>query len=335
MLVISPLFSHFLGGSIGFPIMCIVILVMGMSNVVCQTTVFAMAGTLPDEYTNYVMIGNGIVGVFVDLLRLICLASFPQDRTGYFISTLVYFVIAAAVLVVCIFAQIHLIKNPLMIEALAKTGAKIEGARNDEELRYVEDEQQADEKTSKLLSTAPIAPIKKIDNKVLLSKIWQPLFLVWLCFVITFGMLSGVALATSIPEMPYSYFSTLMVTTFNVFDFLGRSTPRFYILSMRMLWFVVIGRFATWIIFILIASDDPSISPAWLFSYAWLKFVNMAIFAYTNGLTSTCAMILGSAQVEGYMKAKAGSLMSMGLLYGIVSGSLVALAFTNVGHFPS
>jgi equilibrative nucleoside transporter 1/2/3 len=74
---------------------------MGGLNAIAQTSVFGLGGMLPDKYTNAVMIGNGIAGVSMNLIRIICMGAFPQNAQGLLISTIIYFVIAGASLFVC------------------------------------------------------------------------------------------------------------------------------------------------------------------------------------------------------------------------------------------
>ena len=169
----------------------------------------------------------------------------------------------------------------------------------------------------------------------LIKLVWQYFFLVWLVFTVTFAMLTHVALATEIPEMDYTYFETLIILDYNFFDFLGRNFCALYMVKRVPLWICTFVSFVFWATFIMIASDAPSVDPAWLFSSAWFKFVNMALYAFSNGYVSTLCMIYGPAQTPGYMKDRAGYLMSFGLVFGIFSGTVLAFSFSDVGHIPS
>ena len=76
-------------------------------------------------------------------------------------------------------------------------------------------------------------------------------------------------------------------------------------------------------------------SPGWLFSGTWFKFVNMAFYAFTNGFFTTSCMILGPSSAPDVSKDKAGYIMITGLLCGIFSGQIISFAFINVGHVPN
>lgn len=189
ILVLTPIIVELTTESTGFILICILTVVMGGVNAIGQTSVFGLAGVLPEKYTNGVMLGNGLSGLSITILRLICLGIFPQDSSGYLYSTEVYFIISGCTLIVCSLVQLHLIKNPMVIENLSKTHSK-EASKappliGENELDSFRDSVGYNHK-----------PKAKVNYKDLFSRIWQYLFLVWLNYVITFGMLSHVALAT-------------------------------------------------------------------------------------------------------------------------------------------
>jgi equilibrative nucleoside transporter 1/2/3 len=188
ILILTPIVVELAPGLTGFIIVCLMTSVMGCMNAIGQTSTFGLAGTMPDKYTNMVMLGSGLSGLLITLIRLICLFTFPQTSTGYLLSTTVYFIISGATLILCSVAQIHLMKNPLVIQCLSKVQSK-------------------ETEKGEPLTTAELDSFKgpegfhhkdktKINYKVLFHKIWQYAFLIWLNYVITFGMLSHVSLAT-------------------------------------------------------------------------------------------------------------------------------------------
>ena len=59
----------------------------------------------------------------------------------------------------------------------------------------------------------------------------------------------------------------------------------------------------------------------------------MAAFAYTNGYFVTMCFILAPKSMKGAkQKDRAGNLMANSVLLGIISGTIIAFAFNNVGH---
>lgn len=189
ILIMTPIIVELAPGLSGFLIICLLTILMGSANAVGQTSIFGLAGTMPDKYTGAVMLGNGLSGLSIALIRLICLFTFPQNSTGYLLSTTVYFIISGGTLLVCSLAQIHLMKHPLVQECLSKTNSKEANALNAKILTEMDSFRES-------VGGFTDKPKPKVDYKHLFSKIWQYLFLIWINYVITFGMLSHVALAT-------------------------------------------------------------------------------------------------------------------------------------------
>ena len=52
------------------------------------------------------MFGNGISGIVLNVLRAICLAAFPPGGNNSFKGALVYFILAAIILVACAVGQV-------------------------------------------------------------------------------------------------------------------------------------------------------------------------------------------------------------------------------------
>jgi hypothetical protein len=59
----------------------------------------------------------------------------------------------------------------------------------------------------------------------------------------------------------------------------------------------------------------------------------MALFALSNGLGSTLAMIYGPQSVPHELKDRAGYLMAASLILGLFSGFCTALLFTYVQDY--
>jgi hypothetical protein len=188
ILVMTPIIVESTSETAGFMCICILTVLMGSANAVGQTSLFGLTGALPKKYTNAAMLGNGLSGLSITIIRLICLFVFPNNSSGYLHSTEVYFIISGCTLVFCCIVQLHLMKNPLIIDCLSKTHSK-EASKL---VKFTMDELESFSDSTGYHHK----PKEKIDYKLLFSKIWQYLFLVWMNFVITFGMLSHVALAT-------------------------------------------------------------------------------------------------------------------------------------------
>ena len=79
--------------------------------------------------------------------------------------------------------------------------------------------------------------------------------------------------------------------------------------------------------FLLIAFE---VSPGWLFRADWFKIVNFAIFAFTNGYTSTLCAVKAPQTVEGEQKGQVGAFIGVTISCGILTGSLLALGMGEI-----
>lgn len=191
ILGLTPPIVELTNQDLGFIIICILTFIGGAFNAVGQTSVFGLASTLGSKYNSGVMLGNGLSGLSIALLRLICIETFPQDSSGYLESTSVYFGISGGVLVLCMFAQLHLMKNPHVIECISKT-------HSSEALKTLVPilKELGSFKVAVGYNNKNQEVKKAVDYKELLLAIWPYLFLMWINYFISFGVLSHVALAT-------------------------------------------------------------------------------------------------------------------------------------------
>lgn len=189
ILVCTPIIVELTSESLGFIIICVTTVVNGAVNAVSQSGLAGLMGPMPGQYMNALMLGNGLSGLCVSALRLLCLAIFTQNSEGYLHSTELYFAIAGFICVLCIITQLHLMKHPLIIESISKTHCKEAVGK----LISPSNEMDSFRNSSGFNTHEK----KQVSYAELFKKIWQYLFLIWLNYVITFGVLSHVALATT------------------------------------------------------------------------------------------------------------------------------------------
>lgn len=81
--------------------------------------------------------------------------------------------------------------------------------------------------------------------------------------------------------------------------------------------------------FLLIAWN---VAPSWLFGHSadWFKILNMILFAFTNGFTSTQCAIKAPSQARDDSKEQVGTFVGVFLSMGILSGSLIAIGMSNL-----
>ncbi|CAE7361445.1 ENT3 [Symbiodinium sp. CCMP2456] len=173
----------------------------------------------------------------------------------------------------------------------------------------------------------------------ILKDVMPQLVNVTMIFVVTFVVFPGVAASWS-PQLEFfvskgalgkDWYTTLVVGIFQIFDVVGRSTPKVLEkigVSPKRLGIPVWLRLAFIPAFMLLQRRPNSIAAPW---QDLLAFAVMALFALTNGWCSTLAMIYGPQQVTHPAEQhRAGVIMELGLILGIFAGSVLAL-LTQLG----
>lgn len=102
LMIALPLITNALTSGPAFAADISILLVFGVVGGVVQSSTFALGGMLPPKYIGAIMFGQGISGIVLNICRAICLLAIPDNS---FLGALVYFILAALLLVVCSFAH--------------------------------------------------------------------------------------------------------------------------------------------------------------------------------------------------------------------------------------
>jgi len=244
------------------------------------------------------MSGNGVAGVIVGLLRITTKLALPDDL---YLSTLIYFVITGVILGLCIVSYFMLLKLPIGKYYMKEVAMRKE-ERKEEEKRVLGVGEEG--KGNYYMNVA--------------KKIWVEMVEVFLIFFVSLSLFPGMTLQIETTSgLSEDWFGVLMTFTFQVFDFLGRTLPRWLILfNVKTLWIPVGLRVVFFPLFIL------SINPL-VFDSDAFYFIFMMAFALSNGYCATLAMMYGPTRVKDGEKEVAGIMMSFVLNFGI----LVAVHF--------
>jgi Nucleoside transporter len=116
LMIILPFVTNYLDPDQGFIACMVVLIVFGATGGFVQGSVFGLAGMLPGKFMGAVMFGNGISGIAINAMRAICLAIFPpiKGSSNSFYGALVYFILAAVLLIISSFAFVYFIKLPVV-----------------------------------------------------------------------------------------------------------------------------------------------------------------------------------------------------------------------------
>lgn len=104
LMIVLPLATNALNPDAGFAVDILILVVFGLLGGFVQSSTYGIAGMLPPKYMGAVMLGNGLSGIIINVLRAICLAALPTSADhpdNEYYGSLVYFIMAALILVLC------------------------------------------------------------------------------------------------------------------------------------------------------------------------------------------------------------------------------------------
>lgn len=102
LMLILPLVTNALEPGPAFAADLCILVVFGVFGGIVQASTFALGGILPGKYMGAIMLGNGLSGISLNVVRIICLVAIPHD---FYLGALVYFILAAVILLICAWGQ--------------------------------------------------------------------------------------------------------------------------------------------------------------------------------------------------------------------------------------
>ena len=79
IIIILPIFSHFLDYDLAFWSVFCILLFFGIINGLIQGSVFGLASIMPPKYMSAVMFGNGVSGISMSLLKALLVTVLPTS----------------------------------------------------------------------------------------------------------------------------------------------------------------------------------------------------------------------------------------------------------------
>ena len=77
LIILLPIMPNYCTPSTGFTLCIIVMLIFGIVNGFVQAAVFGVGGMLPPKYMGAIMLGNGLSGILMSILKAIFLVALP------------------------------------------------------------------------------------------------------------------------------------------------------------------------------------------------------------------------------------------------------------------
>ena len=279
------------------------------------------------------VLGSSAGGVMINIIRIICLASFPLNEAGITISTTIYFLVVALLICVGILCHWLTIRSSMVQRAIVRGAAREQRRKTSVAMAASGEEHISQPMTSPLQQGEK--SIEPTTAWQFCKDIWVFVFWGWLAFGISFTVYPGVAVATTDEYLPYSWLVILLVTTRNVSDTVGKKSAEYWHPSKLTCWIISLSRFVFIATFILIASDDPPVPPPELFGSTWFKFFNMWMFSLTNGFMLSKSATMAPSHVHPLWKDRCGKTTGTSFIYGGFCGSLIALSLTGIGKTPT
>jgi len=327
MPIISLMLPH---SQTGLWILYIFLFLSGGFNTIANATVVGLAGHFPSYHIAENATGSSISGLLSNVIRAILLIFFPygSSETNSAYEALIYYSIAAVVLMFCIYLHYKFIYSDYAAINLPPENlpaSRRPDIMSDSKVYVVLDEHHH------TVAVSRTAWENAVDN---FQEMWRVLrhmklllALMMLSNTITAMMFPGVVLKKDIPFLNPAWKIVALVGTFNLFVSLGKFTTFLrWVVSETLVKFLIFIRILS--LFIIITQASTLDVP--LLDDHWLMFLNLAFYAYTDGFITSSVFILCPSKVTGHDKEIAGFLSLQGVLLGFTIGTYCALPFRNI-----
>mmetsp|Transcript_49304 Transcript_49304/g.56795 ORF Transcript_49304/g.56795 Transcript_49304/m.56795 type:complete len:427 (-) Transcript_49304:177-1457(-) len=331
-LLVLPAVAEIMTNTVGFAIVMILLFILGGLNGISCSSVVGFTANFPHFYMAKVMAGSGIAGLILNATRAICLGIFGSSE-GLLESTIVYFVLSSLMSVACGLVHMKFVTTEFSQYYASK--GDLNAIADDEADGVTSNEEQT-------LSAQLIIPkvaangLNNPDSNSLLGTEVRtpptffgvmkeiPLYagLLTLLYVQTFMLFPGVSLARIIGNLDGAWNTVVVITTFNLFDTIGKT-----IAEKRSLYnkYTVIGVIVFRFIFFVTFLHLKASKNTGFFDSDAFAIINMSLFATFNGYCTSALFTMGPEAVKPYKRETAGFIMQLALYTGIISGSYLSL----------
>ncbi len=91
-----------LHGTTAYAIVLVAVALIAVGDGICQGTMYGEAATMPDKYTQVVVLGASSSGLIISILRVVTKAALPQTGDGLRTATILYFALSALITAACL-----------------------------------------------------------------------------------------------------------------------------------------------------------------------------------------------------------------------------------------
>ena len=328
-LISLPFSAIYFPADIGFKISCISVFITGFSNAIISNSMFGLVSFFPLENVIAVGTGQGISGILMTIIRYIILL-FIDEKNGLNIGAYLFFGISALIILFVLRQIFVLYKNPAFNSILEQIG----------EIKKEGDEKTEDKLLDKKnIELEEIGKEKKGGNNeekkeekglfFLIKKIIDINIMVILCYTITIGLFPGACIKPSLFTLSPGWKINTIIFLYNLLDTVGRKLvgyiqkpAKWQLTTVTALRFLFLCSFP---LVIYLEKYNKLTNNA----IGVLSILNTCLMAMTNGIANNLCFSLAPEQVEGELKAKAGSSVSLCLAVGLFLGSCLANVIDN------
>jgi len=303
----------------GFLVSCIFVFVNGFGNAIVQSSMFGLVSFFSIENTIAVGTGQGISGILMNVIRYFILffsSVISTDRAAN-----IFFGISTLILVFVLYQVCKIYSNPYFTLKLKNIG-EIEGEKEEKE-KLIEQEEGEGQEMKNLDESQENKEENNKENKGLLflfCKIFDMNLMIFLCYAITIGLYPGACLKPDFFNISSGYHVNTIIFLYNLSDTVGRQLVSYIKKpTKKQLYLLSFLR----IIFLVLIPGLPYLKAKLEFDISILTCLSVSLMALTNGIANNLCFALAPEQVEGNLKAKAGSSVSFFLSVGLFAGSLI------------
>ncbi|KAL4454913.1 hypothetical protein ABPG74_006295 [Tetrahymena malaccensis] len=321
-MILLPLITIGLQNKAGFALCLVTTFIIGSFNSVAQNSCIGLASQVDGSLTGLYWVSTGISGLTMNAASAIMLASFGDSDDGQKIGTIIYFAIAVVLTLLAIWSQIVFVKSDYYLHIKKQheeSGQDVEENNTVSAISGEEDVPLVGQKKS------VGEQLKAYGNK-LLSGIKLARFVPFFIFMIyiqTFMLFPGVSVFSkpSYTYLPSKWSFLLMLTTYNIGDIIGKYLCNFKFYNIPILYGVVTSRFVYFFTFLMTMHSPDNA----FFSNDAFAYINMLLFATTNGFCTGGLMFLGPTRGNNKKQSELIAFInSFSLTFGIACGSFLA-----------
>ena len=293
------------------------VLLMGFINALCSGGFYNLVSNFPLEMIVILTTCQAISGIVLNIIQYIILWS-SGDGGDIVIQAWIFFGISILIIAFSLFLLLISFNNEYFQYYLNKSKFKNDGDSNSS---LLQGETQPDDQMGVAEEKAPTE--KKGWFMELFKKIWDLDLLVIYLYIVTFALYPNASINQQVFDWSPPYSINTVIFVYNIFDTLGRVLVGKITPSKKLNAIVILGR--SFLLFTVVFNYYCQDGLKWDSTLTTiLLFINMAIFASTNGIGTTLCFALAPNEVEDKYKGQAGISISFFLIIGIFLGSLVA-----------